>query len=80
MLEWLTANLGTILISAGLLVVVILIIRYLLRQKKAGKSSCGAGCATRHARPVPQPELQALNRAGGTWKHAPPASQREVSL
>ena len=39
MLEWLTANLGTILISAGLLVVVILIIRYLLRQKKAGKSS-----------------------------------------
>ena len=41
MLEWLTANLGTILISAGLLVVVILIIRYLLRQKKAGKSSCG---------------------------------------
>lgn len=44
MLEWLTANLGTILISAGLLVVVILIIRYLLRQKKAGKSSCGAGC------------------------------------
>ena len=45
MLEWLTANLGTILISAGLLVVVILIIRYLLRQKKAGKSSCGAGCA-----------------------------------
>ena len=34
MLEWLTANLGTILI-----------IRYLLRQKKAGKSSCGAGCA-----------------------------------
>ena len=45
MLEWLTANLGTILISAGLLVVVILIIRYLLRQKKAGESSCGAGGA-----------------------------------
>ena len=44
MLEWLTANLGTLLISAGLLVVVILIIRYLLRQKKAGRSSCGAGC------------------------------------
>lgn len=46
MLQWLSANLGTILISAALLVVVILIIlRYLLRQKKAGKSSCGAGCA-----------------------------------
>ena len=45
MLSWLTANLGTILISAGLLAVVILIVVYLLRQKKAGKSSCGAGCA-----------------------------------
>ena len=44
MLSWLTANLGTILISAGLLAVVILIVVYLLRQKKAGKSSCGAGC------------------------------------
>ena len=39
MLQWLTANLGTILISAGLLAVVILIVVYLLRQKKAGKSS-----------------------------------------
>ena len=45
MLRWLSANLGTILISAALLVVVFLIIRYLLRQKKTGKSSCGAGCA-----------------------------------
>ena len=45
MLQWLTANLGTILISAGLLAVVILIVVYLLRQKKEGKSSCGAGCA-----------------------------------
>ncbi len=45
MFSWLTANLGTILISAGLLAVVILIVVYLLRQKKAGKSSCGAGCA-----------------------------------
>lgn len=39
MLQWLTANLGTILISAVLLAVVILIVVYLLRQKKAGKSS-----------------------------------------
>ena len=45
MLQWLTANLGTILISAVLLAVVILIVVYLLRKKKAGKSSCGAGCA-----------------------------------
>ena len=45
MLQWLSANLGTILISIVLLAVVILIVVYLLRQKKAGKNSCGAGCA-----------------------------------
>ena len=35
MLHWISANLSTIL----------LIIRSLIRQKKQGKSSCGAGCA-----------------------------------
>lgn len=45
MLQWLSANLGTILISIVLLAIVILIVVYLLRQKKAGKNSCGAGCA-----------------------------------
>ena len=45
MLDWIAANLATILICALLIVIVFLIIRYLLRQKKAGKSSCGAGCA-----------------------------------
>ena len=45
MLDWIAANLGTILISLGLLVIVSLIVVYLLRQKKAGKSSCGANCA-----------------------------------
>ena len=45
MLDWIAANLGTILISLVLLVIVSLIVVYLLRQKKAGKSSCGAGCA-----------------------------------
>lgn len=45
MLGWLAANLGTILISLGLLALVIFISRYLLRQKKAGKTSCGANCA-----------------------------------
>lgn len=44
MLEWLTANLGTILISAGLIVIVALIIRSIVRDKKAGISSCGAKC------------------------------------
>ena len=45
MLNWFAANLGTILISLILAVIVTLIVVYLLRQKKAGKSSCGAGCA-----------------------------------
>ena len=45
MLDWIAANLATILICALLIVIVFLIVRYLLRQKKAGKNSCGAGCA-----------------------------------
>ena len=45
MLDWSAANLGTILISLVLAVIVTLIVVYLLRQKKAGKSSCGANCA-----------------------------------
>lgn len=45
MLQWIWANLATILICIALLGMVSLIIRYLLRQKKAGKSSCGCNCA-----------------------------------
>ena len=45
MLDWFAANLGPILISLVLLVIVTLVVVYLLRQKKAGKSSCGANCA-----------------------------------
>ena len=45
MLDWIAANLATILICALLILIVFLIVRYLLRQKKAGKNSCGAGCA-----------------------------------
>lgn len=45
MLNWIAENLATILICAILILIVFLIIRYLLRQKKAGKSSCSCGCA-----------------------------------
>ena len=45
MLLWLRENLSTILISAGLLLVVIAIIRSMVKDKKQGKSSCGANCA-----------------------------------
>ena len=44
MLQWIGDNLSTILICIFLLAIV-LIIRSLIRQKKQGKSSCGAGCA-----------------------------------
>lgn len=44
MLSWLAENLGTVLISAGLIVIVALIIRSIVKNKKAGISSCGAKC------------------------------------
>ena len=44
MLAWITENIGTILISAVLLLVVVLI-RKLVKDKKKGKSSCGCNCA-----------------------------------
>lgn len=44
MLAWITENIGTILISAVLLLVVVLIIRKLVKDKKKGKSSCGCNC------------------------------------
>ena len=45
MLEFLAANLSTILISIVLLAIVVLISRHLVREKKRGQSSCGCGCA-----------------------------------
>ncbi len=45
MLQWISANIGTIMICIVLLAVVGLIVRYLVRQKKQGKSTCGGNCA-----------------------------------
>ena len=45
MLQWIGANIGTIALCIVLIAIVALIIRYLIRQKKQGKSSCGCGCA-----------------------------------
>lgn len=42
---WLWSNLGTILIGAAVLLVAVLIVRYLVKSKKQGKSSCGGNCA-----------------------------------
>ena len=46
MLQWISANIGTILISLVLLAVVALIIRSMVNDKKQGKSSCGGNCAS----------------------------------
>lgn len=45
MLQWISANIGTILISLVLLAVVVLIIRDLAGKRKQGKSSCGCDCS-----------------------------------
>lgn len=44
MTVFLAANLSTILICIVLIAIVVSISIYLVRQKKQGKSSCGAGC------------------------------------
>lgn len=46
MLQWIGANIGTILVGLVLLAVVALIVRSMLRDKKQGKSSCGGNCAS----------------------------------
>ena len=45
MAEWFMQNIGTILVAAVLLVLVALVIRSLVKDKKAGKSTCGSNCA-----------------------------------
>lgn len=45
MAEFFAANLSTIAVALGLCVLVGAIVWYLVRQKKAGKSSCGNHCA-----------------------------------
>lgn len=45
MIEFLTANLGTILVGAIVVAIVILIIINMVKDKKKGKNSCGCGCS-----------------------------------
>lgn len=45
MLQWFSANAGTLVLCILLLAVVAWIVRSLLRQRKQGKSSCGCNCA-----------------------------------
>lgn len=45
MLQWLIANLGTILVCVVIAIVVVAAIRSLVKDKRKGKSTCGNNCA-----------------------------------
>jgi len=45
-MTWLAENISTIVICIILIAVVACIIMSMVRDKKKGKSSCGAGCAS----------------------------------
>ena len=45
MLAWLSANLINIVLIAVVVLITGLVIRSMIRDKKAGKSSCGGKCA-----------------------------------
>ena len=46
MLAWLSANLINIVLIAVIVLVVGLLIRGMIRDRKAGKRSCGGNCAS----------------------------------
>lgn len=46
MLTFLIANAATIIVGLAVAAIVALIVRGIYRDKKAGKSSCGGGCAS----------------------------------
>ena len=45
-IDWLIANIGTIVVGVVVLAVVALVIVLMARDKKQGKSSCGNSCAS----------------------------------
>ena len=45
MAEWIMGNLGTILITCFLILLVTGIIISMIKEKKQGKTSCGGNCA-----------------------------------
>ncbi len=45
MLSWLTANIGTVLITLLLIAIVAVIVVKLRKDKKKGRSACGGNCA-----------------------------------
>ena len=45
MIEWIRDNLATLLVLSILCIMIIIIVRSLLLEKKAGKRSCGCNCS-----------------------------------
>ena len=45
MLAWISANLVNIVLTAVIVLIVALLICVMVRDKRAGKSSCGGNCA-----------------------------------
>ncbi|MCH5278628.1 MAG: FeoB-associated Cys-rich membrane protein [Christensenellaceae bacterium] len=45
MLEWLSENIGTIIVCAVLAAVLAAIIIHMVNNKRRGKTSCGCGCS-----------------------------------
>lgn len=45
MLEWIASNLANIIITTVLILIVALVIRVLVRDRKAGISSCSCKCS-----------------------------------
>lgn len=48
MMLWLQMNLGTIAVVLVLAVVVTLIVKKMVADKRAGRSSCGGNCSSCH--------------------------------
>ena len=45
MISWITGNIGTIVITLLLILMVAGIIRSMVRDRKMGRSTCGGNCA-----------------------------------
>ena len=43
-MQWLSENIGTVLVALGLALLLGFVLFRLIRNKKAGKSSCSCGC------------------------------------
>ena len=45
-MEWIISNLGTIIVAIIVTALLALLIIYLIKQKKQGKTTCSCGCSS----------------------------------